>query len=294
MGLKLRRYKLLGDFNKVSYFLSDNYSIDKMNGYLLQPYWEYAHTHPLFNHKLTHRFGLWEENEIVVAIACYEMDLGDCLIFAAEGYEYLYSEMIDYAEKELFKLSNGENTINIYTTEKQTELTSLLSLRGYTLTWKEPITIFSYENKFPEFKLPDGFSIISLEDENDIQKINDCLWKGFDHGDVPDNDLDCRLLMQSGPNFRKDLTTIVKAPNGEYACFAGMWLDEKNNYAYLEPLATVPAFRKLGLGTIALTVAMKKTTCFGAQYCIGGSIEFYSSYGFDTISNREMWTKSWI
>ena len=38
------------------------------------------------------------------------------------------------------------------------------------------------------------------------------MYRGFDHGDEPNSDLDCRMLMQSGPNFRKDLTTIIKAP----------------------------------------------------------------------------------
>ena len=67
------------------------------------------------------------------------------------------------------------------------------------------------------------------------------------------------MLMQSGPNFRRDLTTVIKTPNGEYACYAGMWIDEKNMYAYLEPLATVTEYPRLGLATIALTVGMKKT-----------------------------------
>jgi predicted N-acetyltransferase YhbS len=101
------------------------------------------------------------------------------------------------------------------------------------------------------------------------------------------------MLMQSGPNFRKDLTTIIKAPNGEYACFAGMWIDEQNKYAYLEPLATVPKYRRMGLATIALARGMKKTKELGAKYCFGGTGEFYHSIGFNIIANRELWKKEW-
>ncbi|NLH95902.1 MAG: GNAT family N-acetyltransferase [Clostridiaceae bacterium] len=46
--------------------------------------------------------------------------------------------------------------------------------------------------------------------------------------------------------------------DGEYACYAGMWFDEINKYAYLEPLATVPEHRRKGLTTVALTEGIKK------------------------------------
>ena len=142
-------------------------------------------------------------------------------------------------------------------------------------------------------KLPEDFYAVSLEEENDIRKIHACMWKGFDHGDTPSDDVECRMLMQSGPRFRKDLTTIIKAPNGDYACFAGMWLDDRNNYAYLEPLCTVPEYRRVGLATVALTEGMKKTKALGAKYCFGGVREFYDALGFETILSRVLWKKEW-
>ncbi len=157
----------------------------------------------------------------------------------------------------------------------------------------EPVTIFSCHNPFPAVELPPGFSVISLEEGNDIWKMHECLWKGFDHGDDPDDDVDCRLLMQSGPNFRPDLTTVIKAPNGDYACYAGMWFDAKSKYAYLEPLATVPKYGRMGLATIALTEAMKKTKALGAAYCFGGVPKFYAALGFETVCHRELWRKEW-
>ena len=33
--------------------------------------------------------------------------------------------------------------------------------------------------RFMETKLPEGFTAISLDDENDIKKIHECLWKGL-------------------------------------------------------------------------------------------------------------------
>jgi GNAT superfamily N-acetyltransferase len=217
------------------------------------------------------------------------MNVGECFISIREGYNYLLPEMIKYSEDNL----SEKNSLSIWTVDKEAEKKSIIEKIGYKKIHSEPVTIFSYDQPFPNKSLPQGFSAISLEEENDFEKINDCLWYGFDHGPEPDpdNDIDFRMLMQSGPNFKKDLTTVIKAPNGDYACFAGMWIDEQNKYAYLEPLATQPKYRRMGLATIALAEGMKKTKKIGAKYCFGGTREFYHDIGFKTIANRELWKK---
>ncbi len=288
-----RRYKLLGDFLLVHTFLTDIYNMETLNSYLLPQFFEYAQTHPAFNHKLTHRFGLWEEENHLVGIVCYEMDLGECFLITEPSHMFLLPEMLSYAQKELSVVKESKRILTVWITDKEADKKELLAKNGYQKVYSSPVKVFCYDKPFLKNKLPAGFSLISLEDENDCKKINDCLWKGFNHGDEPDDDIDCRLLMQSGPNFRKDLTTIIKAPNGDYACFAGMWFDQKNHYAYLEPLATVPQYRRMGLATIALNEGMKKTKELGARYCFGGEPEFYTAIGFDTICNRELWKKIW-
>ena len=79
--IKRRRYKLLVDFTMVHSFLTDIYTLDTLNSYLLPQFFEYAHTHPFFSHKLTHRFGLWENNDKLVGVACFEMNIGDASHF---------------------------------------------------------------------------------------------------------------------------------------------------------------------------------------------------------------------
>ncbi|HBL84545.1 MAG: hypothetical protein A2Y17_00920 [Clostridiales bacterium GWF2_38_85] len=293
MKITQRRYKMLSDFTKVHKFLTEVYTYENLNSYLLPQYFEYAHTHPYFNSKLTHRFGLLEDGDELVAIACYEMNIGECYLSTKSGYEFLLPEILAYSENELFKIKDGKRQLNVFIVDSETEKQNLLKNNGYKLTYTEPVRIFKYEKPFLDIKLPVGFSIIPLEGENDIAKIHACVWKGFGHGDTPNDNIDSRLLMQSGPNFRHDLTTIIKAPNGDYACFAGMWFDERNKYAYLEPLCTVPEYRRLGLATVALTEAMKKTKSLGAKYCFGGVPEFYTAIGFETICNREIWNKEW-
>lgn len=289
--ITMRNYRMLEDFQRVESLLKKEYQKKDHNGYLLPEFWEYAHTHPMFNPYKAHRMGIWEEEGELVAVAAYEMDLGDAFLFAKRGYEFLYEEMLAYAEKEISMIKDEVYISDVWTTDQQKDVMDLLEKRGYEKVHEEAITIYNYDQGFEEIKLPDGFEIVSLEEENDFAKIHECLWKGFDHGDEPDDDVDCRRLMQSGPHFRKDLSMVVKAPDGSYASFAGMWLNEEQKYAYLEPLATVPKYRKLGLGKALLMKAMEKTQTFGATYCYGGMFEYYNNLGFENAGMRRMYRK---
>jgi len=102
-------------------------------------------------------------------------------------------EMLVYAEKELSVKNNNKRTLSIWVTDKETDKIELLSQNGYTRVYTEPVRIFSYDKPFLDVKLPDGYAIISLKGENDYRKIHKCLWKGFNHGDNPDEDIDCRV-----------------------------------------------------------------------------------------------------
>lgn len=293
MCITKRRYSLLADFNKVSNYLDQCYSLPKLNSYLLQPFFEYAHTHPGFEHQLTHRFTLWEDGDKLVGITCFEMGLGEAYLSTLPEYQYLLPEMLKQAELELYKMEAGKKTLEVYITDKELDKIELLKEHGYKKihTWK--VTTYDYKKGFTSPLLPEGFEMISLLDENDPLKIHHCQWKGFNHQGPPNNDFDCRLLMQSGPHFSKELTTVIKAPNGDYACFAGMWFNPMHNYAYLEPLCTIPEYRKMGLGRVALMEAMKKTKALGATYCFGGDSDFYINLGFEVICHREVWSKTW-
>lgn len=290
MNITNRRYKMLTDFVRVHRFLQETYDPVTLNSYLLPQYFEYAHTHPRFNSKLTHRFGLWEDNGSVVGIVCYEMDLGENHLHVGKGYETLIADLLKWAERELWAQKDGKREISVWITDKEPQKRQLLIDNNYCLDSSYPVKIFEYKNSFSKRSLPDGFSLIDGSNV-DYKKLHACFWKGFDHGDTPDGDVDGNIQMCNSPNADMSLMTIAVAPNGDYACALGMWFDKLNKYAYLEPLATVPEYRRMGLATVTLTEAMKKTKALGAEYCFGGGREFYSAIGFREICNRELWKK---
>jgi len=292
MAVQARRYRLLADFEPVYRFLQETYDPVTLNSCLLPQYFEYAHAHSYFNHKLTHRFGLWEDGDAIVGIACYEMDLGDCHMHVRPGYEALLPELLGWAEKELCAVKRGRRRLQFWITDKEPQKRELLQANGYKLKRTEPIKIFDYNNAFPERTLPEGFALIDGTNL-DYHKLHACFWKGFNHGPWPDRNVDGNIHGLNAPRADLSLMTIAVAPGGEYACALGMWHDERNKYTYLEPLATVPKYRRMGLATVALTEAMKKTKALGAEYCFGGSREFYTAIGFEIKGNSEFWKKEW-
>ena len=287
-----RRYKILVDFERIYRFLQTTYDPVTLNSFLLPQYFEYAHMHSYFDYFSTHRFGIWEDGGEIAGIACYEMRPGDCHLHVRKGHEGLLSEMLAWAEKELSVAENGRRSLKAWVTDREVNKQELLRANGYELAYSEAVTAFDYTKPFSQRALPDGYTLIDGKNL-DFEKLHHCWWKGFDHGDEPDDDVSVRAFGCNAPRADMSLMTIAVAPSGEYACALGMWYDERNKYAYLEPLATVPRYRGLGLAEIALTEAMKKTKALGAAYCFGGVGKFYIAIGFETVCKRELWKKVW-
>jgi len=288
--IKQRRYKALIDFPNVHKFLTKTYDADTFNGYLTPQFFEFDHVHRLCNYHKTHRFGIWEDDGIIVGFACYSWSRGECLFRAAKGYEELFSKQLEWCEKELLFEEEGNQKLTIRITKTEKHKRDLLEKAGYIICEESSVMIYDYKKGFAKRDLPKGFMLADGIDV-DYVKLNNCFWRGFENIEPPSGSLEFRIHLCNAPNFRHDLMTVIKAPDGEYACALFMWLDEHNKYAYLEPLATAPKYQRMGLAAIALTAAMQKTKDLGASYCIGADEEFYRAIGFEKICTRESWSK---
>jgi len=295
-AVKQRRYQMLTDYGRVYDFLAQTYDSSTLNGYLLPAYFEYGHTHRNFNYHLTHHIGLWEAGGAIVGIACYGMYPGQypgqCHLHVRSGFDHILPQMLDWGELELSTVVDDKRHLGVWIVGSEADKRDLLRQRGYAPIDASDVTIFDYAQGFAESRLPTGFELIDGTNV-DYAKLHSCFHRGFEGTDDPENNVDGRLHQCLSPHFRHDLMTIATAPNGEYACTLGMWLDEVNKYAYLEPLATAPAYRRLGLAAAALTEAMKKTQKLGAKYCIGSSGAFYYAMGFKVVCKRELWKREW-
>ncbi len=280
-----RPYRYLVDFEKVYRFMVENYSIDCATGEKA-PFFEYAQTLIDFDREHTYLYSIWEDDGEVVAFCYYEMNPAQVSCSFKKSYEYLSDDVIAYAEQYMGN-EEGKVSFNIY--NKQKVLVGELIKKQYKKVSEEPVKIYDLKNPL-EHSLPKGFSFLN-SDKVDYKKLTQMIWRSFGSDDWQNKDATGAYIQLASPNQTKDLSVIIVAPNGDYACYAGMWFVAENNLAYLEPLCTMPEYRKMGLASAALSELSKRTKKLGATHMTGGVNKFYSDLGYDTVSYNELWEK---
>jgi ribosomal protein S18 acetylase RimI-like enzyme len=102
----------------------------------------------------------------------------------------------------------------------------------------------------------------------------------------------CRVLMGARA-YRRELDTVVVAPDGSFAAFALAWLDAENAVGEFEPVGTRPDQRRLGLARAAIQHGLRQLHAHGARaaavYALGGdegSTALYTSMGFRVVDRN--------
>lgn len=295
MSITLRQYGP-ADFGLISNFLIANHQPGNRDGNWLQPAWEYMHSHPYLDESSLDRIGIWEDAGNIVGVAHYESRLGEAFFQVRADTAHLKPAMLAYAEDHLFgQTEGGERTIRAYVNDFDREFESLVGSRGYEIAerYTRPLSQFTISQPLPRIDLPRGFRLKSLADENNLSKIHRVLWRGFNHeGEPPEEGIEGRKKMQSGPNFRKDLTIVVEGPTGDFVSFCGMWYEPVNRIAYVEPVATDPDYRRMGLGRAAVGEGIRRCAALGATVAyVGSDQEFYRAIGFAKSFETRCWVK---
>lgn len=296
MAITMRHFAGLADFSAISDFLYSLYQPDNRDGNWFQPTWEYAYTHPWFDEGSVQKIGIWENDGVIVGVALYELRLGEAFFQAHPDYEYLKPEMLLYAERNLLGIDDqGKRYLKAYVNDFDVEFERVVKSRGYEKepSSSRPISQFVIPDPFPPIRLPDEFKLKSLAEDNDLVKVDRALWRGFNHpGEPPADGVEGRKRMQSGPNYRKDTTIVVEAPNGAFVSFAGLWFEPINKFGDVEPVATDPDYRRMGLGTAAVLEGIRRCGKLGATVAyVGADKPFYLAMGFKKLYTENCWIK---
>jgi predicted N-acetyltransferase YhbS len=296
MNINLRPYKSPDDYTLVDNFLIQHYKTGNQDGNWIEPAWEYMHCHPYLDRSSLEKIGIWEDNGNIVAVAHFESRLGEAFFQFHPDYFHLKPDMLNYAENNLYGTNNaGNKFLNVFVNEMDDEFISLVKGHGFEKDDTEARTIlqFTVSDPFPAISLPKGFRLKSLSDDCNWPKIHRVLWRGFNHpGEPPEDEIEERMIMQEAPNFRSDLKIVVEAPDGNFASFCGMWYEPINQYAYVEPVATDPDFRRLGLGKAAVLEGIRRCAVLGATVAfVGNDLAFYQAMGFKKLYSSECWQK---
>jgi GNAT superfamily N-acetyltransferase len=298
MSIKFRPYNDPDDYRLVDNFLIEHYKPGNADGNWLEPAWEYMHAHPYLDRASLGKIGIWEDDGTIVGVATYESRVGEAFFEFHPDYGYLKRDMLEYAEKNLFGTGeDGRKFLHAFVNDIDAELTSLVKARGYEKdeTETRTMTQFVIPAPFPAITLPDGFCLKSLADDCDWVKVNRVIWRGFNHqGDPPAGaeDLESRRKLFETPSARRDLKIAVQAPNGNFVAFCGVFYEPNNHFAYVEPVATDPDYRRMGLGKAAVMEGLRRCGALGATVAyVGNDLPIYRAVGFKQVYNCECWVK---
>jgi len=312
MKTVFKTYDPSKDFTRVRDFLVDtfllyqgpfNWTIARWNfcRYFVVPFHTFYNvcyfgvpTHPGRSHRDELPFwektiGIWEDRQgdIVGVVNTENEEPGEAWIQIHPDYTFLYDEMVTYIEDHLADRVGAIGYVKLYV-PVGSELERVASARGYRkLTRYRHVHLEYILDDLPAPRLPDGFLVKSVLDEDDVEKRRIVRAMAFGPNYCPSAWPPASLFreMQRAPEYREDLDLFIVAPNGDYVSFCTIWMDERNKYGVFEPVGTHAEYQGLGLGRALLMEGFRRMAQCGATRSFMDSFHpFYRKIGFQETS----------
>jgi GNAT superfamily N-acetyltransferase len=291
MNIKIRNFidgaGYCDDFHKICDFLVriNQNEVVVPNWLWARWVWQY-NTH--INTTQSH-FGIAEDNGKIVGLTLYDHGLGEAFFCVDMDYDRIKSQLIDFAIDNLNL--NGE--IRLALPDGDLGYQQSAVQKGFIST-TEKIPTSRIDINDNVYTLPKGYTIMSFADKSfDADKYFDAIWKGFENKRERTEAEMESVKNREGfdkPYFDPDLRILVVAPNGDYAAHCGMWCIPGSEYSYVEPVFTLPEYRKLGLGKAAVLEGVNRCGKLGAKHAyVLSSQQFYYNIGFYPYQDDIWW-----
>lgn len=311
MTIMVRPYQTEDDFWRMREFLRRVYLLNGRREHS----WhvcrlEYARWHTLINIAgltLADVATLWEAGGELMAFVMPDGRRGEahlCVDPTRRSLE-LEEEMLDVAEEQLPELQeDGTRKLTVWSPAQYTQRQEMLVRRGYTKDdWPEHQWQRDLSGPIPDAPLAAGYTIRPLGDGLELLERCYASGLGFHEGDIRvavdnRNDPTWYRNIQTAPLYRRDLDLVAVAPDGAIAAFCTIWFDDVTRSAYFEPVATVPAHQRRGLGKALLTEGLRRLQRMGAVVAgVGGYSQranvLYRLVMGDDHTLYEPWIKTW-
>ena len=186
----------------------------------------------------------------------------------AQGYEFLYLEMLNWAEANIKDLIPFAYSSLKYQVEE-------LVKRGYSKTEEA-----TFQNVIDLNKLliPENNIVgLTFVDKNEVGNLIDrqfAVHKGFHNEDAaaPKKDIEAFSIMESAPMFKNDLEIIAKYDNKLIGLLV-VWIDDVTRQALIEPASIHPEYQRKGIGKQLVLEALRRIKNYGIN------IVYVESYG---------------
>lgn len=258
--------------------------------------WDWMATHSYLDKSALGKIGIWQDGTEIAGVATYDCLLGMAFCLALPEYGYLKNDMLLYAQDNLSK--DGEFEVVIADTDL--EFQDIAAGLGFIATeQKEYDAVFYLDKTSTSYDLPDGFHITTIKDTYDLYQYKRVLWKGFNHQLNGEGEFQFSKEKEQAvkeemirPNVDLSLKIAVVAPDRNFTAYCGMWYDPAAGFAVIEPVATDPDYRRMGLGKAAVLEGIRRVGELGAKKAlVGSSQQFYYSIGLRPFATATKWRK---
>ena len=308
--MNIKRYKFEEDYERVSRFLTEQYKINKnIECWLPQRFDDLVYR--LDTMYRDERGGLAstdfvfifeEENEIVGVI----LPDGDSFNSSIKrGFEYIFKEMLDLAEKELLPLfekdEDGKVNFLVVSHDSLKYQAEELLKRGYIRdeagdydNVAHPL-ITNYEPNLPE-----GFKQVWGDGYEDIPKMRACHY-GFhpqdDDGNLnqPYPDASSYQARKKSKYYKDSFESLTVTDDGDICSYSFCYIDKDTNTGFVEPVSTREKYRKKGLCREMMHGIIRRCKELGIENVYVNSYDWrkkvYNGSGFETIDSIGCWHK---
>ena len=296
------------DYWRIRAFLREVYLLNDRRELCWQTYrfdyWRWHGVENIEHFQLEDVIFIWETPDHQIAAVLHPEGRGEAFLQVHPAWHTsdLEAEMVMVAEQQLANVaSNGQRHLTVWANEHDAVRRDLLIQHGYTKgDWPEYQRRKSILEPVGEVPLPLGYVVRSLGDGAEL--IERCYASGLAfHPDDIQHAIDNRDVtwyrnIQNAPLYRRDLDLVAIAPDGSVAAFCTIWFDDVTRTGSFEPVATVPAQQRRGLGKAVMTEGLRRLQRLGATQATVGSYSvhagaLYDSMGFTAYDLGERWVK---
>jgi GNAT superfamily N-acetyltransferase len=204
-------------------------------------------------------------------------------------------------------IPGGGRRLRVFVDSADRPRQAILAGRGYRRV-PDPETAETQHRRrldepLPDVASPPGYTVRPMADG--LELLERCYASGlaFHDDDVAvaranRDDPTWYRHIQAAPLYRRDLDIVAVATDGSIAAFGTAWLDDVSRTAYIEPVATVAAHRRRGLGRAVILEALHRLRRMGCLVAFVGGYSaeanaLYASVMGPDHDRSEPWERVW-
>ena len=243
---------------------------------------EWMIEHPDTDKLSLEKIGLWWEKGNIVGAAIYDMYLGEAFCGTLKTHMDILPEILDYA----YRIFKDENGLGIaIRNEDLKAIEKAIDLGFEKVNQTENVMMLGLDNIIPS-RIPADIVIREYDPAENPREFAWLLWQGFDHGnDQAEFESKDSQKQQMRKHLDKRLSLSAVDSSGNIVGYVCLWHSPETDYAYVEPVCTIPEFRNMGISKALLTEAFSRANKLGAKKAIVISdMEFYKKLGFVNLA----------